>query len=147
MSLTMVLLPSRRPNTQLQTILADIARTIKALQVILQDLVSVNTARIRVEVLDTARANLHRLNLRLRLGERLRRCPSQVTKRWLSERDAQELAYVWICGVDFAVDAAGGGLHGQLVMLGGSRTPRGRMGSCDCCESKKGYFAEHVDRR
>jgi hypothetical protein len=130
MSLTMVFLPSRRPNTQFQAILTDIASTIQPLQIILQNLVSVNTARIRVEVLNTTRADLRSLHLRLWLGQRLWRCPSQVTQRWLSERDAQELAYVWIRGVDFAVDAAGGGLDGQLVMLSGSRAPGGRMGGC-----------------
>jgi len=121
---------SRRPNTQLQAILTNIARPIETLQIILQNLVSVNPTRVRVEVLDATRADLRSLDIRFWLGQRLRRCPSQVAQRRLSERDAQELADVRLRGVDFAVDAARGGLHGQLIVVGGSGTVGGRMGCC-----------------
>lgn len=134
---TMAFVPSRCPNTQLQTILTDIARTVEALQVILQDLVPIDTAGIRVEVLNATRPNLCSFNLLIGLRQRLRRCESQVTKRRLSEGDAQELAYVRLRGVNFAVDAAGGGLDGQLIVLSRSRAVGGRMSRCKCYESKK----------
>lgn len=63
----MVLSFSWSPDAQLETVLADIASSITALQTILEHLVEINAARISVEVLHTAGTNLLRLNIFIRL--------------------------------------------------------------------------------
>lgn len=111
------LLLLRSPDAQPQTVLTHIARPVEALQVVLKNLVDVDTTRVRIEELHATGTNLRGLDILIRLRERLRSSPTQFTDRRLCEGNPQKLAHVRLCWIDFAMDAAGGCLNGQTVML------------------------------